>query len=166
LATVRSRCRRIAVPFPQPPEALKWLKEEGVADAETLLALSGGAPLGARSLAETDPHRRGLIGYLREPRFDVIAATEHCLRVEPAEAVAWLQRWVYDLLTKRMTGRIRYHLEEAATIAKLAPACEPAALAGLLRGLASARGLAQHPLNQRLFFEDLLFRYRSLVAAT
>lgn len=165
LATVRSRCQRVPVPFPDRPEALSWLKGQGVSDAETLLALSGGAPLTARRAAEADSQRRGLIGHLRDPRFDVIAATEHCLRVEPPEAVAWLQRWVYDLLSTRLLGKIRYHLEEAGTIPTLAEGSEPAALAGFLRELASARGLAQHPLNQRLFFEDLLFRYRALLAA-
>ena len=97
--------------------------------------------------------------------FDVIAATEHCLRVEPAEAVAWLQRWTYDLLSSRLAGTIRYHVGETGTLARLAAVPEPADLAGFLRRLAGARGMSEHPLNARLFFEDLLFRYRDLVAA-
>ncbi|MBI2961266.1 MAG: DNA polymerase III subunit delta' [Betaproteobacteria bacterium] len=162
LATVRSRCQRIAVPFPDRSQALRWLEGQGVPEADALLALSGGAPLVAARLAEADPLRRRLIAQLRDPRFDVVAATEHCLRVEPAEAVAWLQRWVYDLLSSRLCGKIRYHLEDSATIPRLAAALEPAAVAGVLRALAGARALSQHPLNARLFFEDLLFKYRAL----
>ena len=165
LATIRSRCQALPLPFPDRVAALAWLAEQGVADADVLLALSGGAPLTAVRLAESDHHRRRLIEQLGDPDFDVIAATEHCLRVEPAEAVAWLQRWTYDLLSSRLAGTIRYHVGETGTLARLAAVPEPADLAGFLRRLAGARGMSEHPLNARLFFEDLLFRYRDLVAA-
>ena len=165
LATIRSRCHALPLPFPDRPAAAAWLAEQGVADAEALLALAGGAPLTAARLAESDPHRRRLIEQMRNPDFDVIAAAEHCLKVEPSEAVGWLQRWTYDLLSSRLTGAVRYHVAEAGILAKLAARPEPAALAGFLRKLGSARGMSEHPLNARLFFEDLLFKYRDLVTA-
>ena len=165
LATIRSRCHAIPLPFPDRPTASGWLVQQGIANAEELLALAGGAPLTAARLAVSEPHRRRLIEQLRNPRFDVVSATEHCLRVEPSEAVGWLQRWVYDLLSSRLSGKIRYHVDDAEPLAKLAAAPQATALAGFLRALMGARALSQHPLNARLFFEDLLFKYRDLIAA-
>jgi DNA polymerase-3 subunit delta' len=165
LATIRSRCHAIPLPFPDRSAASAWLEQQGVADAEALLALAGGAPLTAARMAESDEHRRRLIEQLRDARFDVVSACEHCLRVEPAEAVGWLQRWTYDLLSSRLSGKIRYHLDEAGALERLAGSPEPTALAGFLRALMGARALSQHPLNARLFFEDLLFKYRDLIAA-
>ncbi len=165
LATVRSRCHAIALPFPDQASASAWLAEQGTADARALLALAGGAPLTAAGFAQSEPHRRQFIEQLRSKEFDAIAASEYCLRVEPPEAVGWLQRWAYDLLSVRLTGEVRYYVDEAAALKGLAAGRDPAALARFSRTLNAARALAQHPLNSRLFFEDLLFKYRALISA-
>ena len=89
--------------------------------------------------------------------------TEHCLGAEPGEVVAWLQRWVYDLLSLRLTGRLRYHLADEQGVRATAARCDPARAVALLHRLAKARSLAQHPLNPRLFFEDLLIQYQELI---
>jgi DNA polymerase-3 subunit delta' len=164
LPTIRSRCQNVAMPLPGGNDAAKWLEDQGIDNAASLLALAGGAPLSALRLAESEPVRRRLIEQLRDARFDPVMATDHCLAAEPAEVVAWLQRWVYDLLSLRLTGVIRYHVTEEQGIRNTAARCDPARIAALLRTLAKARSLAQHPLNPRLFFEDLLIQYRGLIA--
>src|SRR6185436_8899752 len=54
LATIRSRCRQLALPMPARDAALAWLKAQGIANAETALAIAGGAPLLAVDLAQPD----------------------------------------------------------------------------------------------------------------
>ena len=98
-----------------------------------------------------------------DPRFDPVAVTEHCLGAEPGEVVAWLQRWVYDLLSLKLAGRLRYHVTDQEGVRAVAARCDPSRAATLLRKLAKARSLAQHPLNPRLFFEDLLIQYQALI---
>ena len=52
-ATIRSRCRKMAVPAPPRAEALAWLEvETDPAPAQQLLDLAGGAPLAALELGE------------------------------------------------------------------------------------------------------------------
>lgn len=164
LPTIRSRCQDIAVPIPDRNQAARWLQDQGIENPESLLALAGGAPLSAMRLSESEPVRRRLIAQLGDPRFDPVAVTEHCLGAEPGEVVAWLQRWVYDLLSLRLTGRLRYHLADEQGVRATAARCDPGRAAALLRKLAKARNLAQHPLNPRLFFEDLLIQYHELIA--
>lgn len=164
LPTIRSRCQGFAVPIPDRDQALRWLKDQRIENPESLLALAGGAPLSAMRLSETEPVRRRLIAQLSEPRFDPVALTEHCLGAEPGEIVAWLQRWVYDLLSLSLTGRLRYHPADEQGVRATAARCDPSRAARLLRKLAKARSIAQHPLNPRLFFEDLLIQYQELVA--
>lgn len=52
-ATIRSRCRKMAVPAPPRAEALAWLETKAAPDlARNLLELSGGAPLAALELGK------------------------------------------------------------------------------------------------------------------
>jgi len=81
------------------------------------------------------------------------------------DLVGWLQRWSYDLLLARLAGRIRYNLDQEAVIAATAARCDAAELAGYFRRLAAARALARHPLNAKLFAEDLLLGYQRLIRA-
>jgi DNA polymerase III subunit delta' len=163
LPTIRSRCQSVAIPMPDRKLAAGWLEEQGVEDPGALLALAGGAPLSALRLVEHEPSRRRLIEQLQDSRFDPIAAADHCLAAEPAEVVAWLQRWVYDLLSIKLTGIVRYHVANEAAVRATAARCHPAGAAALLRRFAKARSLAQHPLNPRLFVEDLLIDYGALI---
>lgn len=164
LPTIRSRCQSISVPVPNRDLAVQWLEGQRIENPQSVLALAGGAPLSAMRLSEFEPVRQRLIEQLRDPRFDPVAAAEHCLGAEPGEAVAWLQRWVYDLLCLKLTGRVRYHVADEQGVRATAARCDPARAATLLRKLAKARSLAQHPLNPRLFFEDLLIQYGALIA--
>jgi DNA polymerase III subunit delta' len=165
LATVRSRCLRFALPLPEPAQVLHWLKEQDVERPETALAAAGGAPLAALKAVEMEADRLGFIEGLQNPRFDPIALAESVGRVPLWDLVGWLQRWSYDLLLARVAGRIRYNPDQEAVIAATAGRCDAAELAGYLRQLAAARALARHPLNAKLFAEDLLLGYQRLIKA-
>ena len=166
LPTIRSRCQNVVAAVPSREQAASWLREQGMEDPESLLAFAGGAPLTALRLAESEPARRRLIEQLKDAGFDPIAAADPCLTVEPAEAVGWLQRWVYDLMSFRLAGTIRYHASDGPGIRTASAHCSPAQAGRLLRRLAQARGLAAHPLNPRLFFEGLLIDYQGVMLGT
>jgi DNA polymerase-3 subunit delta' len=163
LPTVRSRCLKFPMAPPDEREALHWLKEQGVEQAEAALAAFGGAPLAALAGAQSERDRLAFIEGLRRPGFDPIALAESVQRVPPWDLVGWLQRWSFDLLLARASGEVRYHLAQEKSVMEISQRCEPAKLTGYLRTLAQARALARHPLNPKLFVEDLLLQYRRLV---
>src|SRR5207244_11037178 len=162
LATVRSRCLKFALPFPPSEPVLSWLEEQGVRQPEATLAGAGGAPLAALKAADTDADRLLFIENLGNPGFDPIALAETVLHVPLWDLVGWLQRWSYDLLLARVAGRGRYHVNHEGLIADTSRNCEAAEIAAYLRRLAQARALARHPLNAKLFVEDLLLQYQRL----
>ena len=99
----------------------------------------------------------------RRQTLDPIALAETVLRVPPWELVGWLQRWSYDLLLARIAGRIRYHVNHEGLITDTSRSCKAADIAAYLRRLTQARSLARHPLNAKLFVEDLLLQYQRLI---
>jgi DNA polymerase-3 subunit delta' len=163
LPTVRSRCLRFIFPAPEFEEVLPWLKEQGVEHAESALAAVGGAPLAALKGGATEPDRLAFIEGIRQPRLDPIALAEAVQGIPLPDLVGWLQRWSFDLLLARATGRVRYHLGHEKLISEISRRCEPASIATYLRRLAQAKALARHPLNPKLFVEDLLLQYQRLV---
>ena len=94
-----------------------------------------------------------------------LALAAACQNAAPVEFVTGLYRWCYDLLSLQLAGRVRYHAGREKTLSETAARCRPERVAAFLRTLAEARSLAQHPLNARLVFEDLLIRYRVAVEA-
>jgi len=165
LATVRSRCLRFTLPFPPSEPVLRWLKEQGLEHPEAMLAGAGGAPLAALKAADTDADRLRFTGSLGSSGFDPIALAETVLRVPLWDLVGWLQRWSCDLLLARVAGRVRYNPNQEGLIVDTARHCDAADIAAYLRRLAQARALARHPLNAKLFVEDLLLGYQRLIRA-
>ena len=170
LATVRSRCQQIRLPVPEPAVAARWLKSEGVEDADAWLAEAGGAPLLAlravRADAATTAARATLFeGLVRGIKIDPLLVAERLARADRVLVVAWLQRWVWDCLGWRLAQRIRYYPQHEAAIAQLSRQFDPLDLARFARELVASRRTAEHPLNARLFFEDLLMRYQHSVSS-
>lgn len=162
LATVRSRCRRVALRAPERSVALEWLRAQGVADAEAALAAAGGAPLLARDLAEPAEAelRRRLLAELAKPGgADALQFSAGMDKANVERFIHWLQTWVHDLVRLRLAGDIRHHGEHAAALRGRAKAADLAALLKLERELVAARQLAAHPLNPRLVAEHLLMSY-------
>jgi DNA polymerase-3 subunit delta' len=56
----------------------------------------------------------------------------------------------------------RYHPSESARLTGLARRADPIRLSRLALRIAEARRLALHPLNPKLFLEDLLMQYRKM----
>jgi DNA polymerase III subunit delta' len=166
LPTVRSRCITLDVPSADREESLAWLEEQGAPDPAGLLAAAGGAPLAALDLAALAAPREAFLSGLRDANAGPLALADRAQGVPPVQCVAWLQRWCYDLLASRLGAPVRYHPKYERFIAETSSRCGASELAAYLRFLAEARMLAQHPLNPRLFFEDLFLRYRGLTGGS
>jgi DNA polymerase-3 subunit delta' len=161
LPTIRSRCRQIPMPVPARAVALDWLRQQGIKSPESCLASAGYAPLAA--LEFSDDNYLELHGSFMQQvgtrELNPVALADRMQKADLATVVNWLQKWCYDLMSFRVTGTIRYHLDRAAAIKSLAHAVDPLSLSTYLRSLDEAQQLAAHPLNPRLFLEDILFSY-------
>lgn len=164
-ATVLSRCLRVPLAPPPRDAAVSWLAARGVADAAAVVADAGGSPLLAEELAaHPSPERPLLYRLLANPAgIDPARDGANFERCDLAAVVDWHQKWCCDLLYAVMGAPVRYNLAAAAAIAGVARASDPVALARHWREIAGFRRLANHPLNGRLFCEDLLARYRQAV---
>lgn len=177
LPTIRSRARLL--PFSQPSieQSMAWLAAQGVSDAGDALALCAGAPLHARDLAGSrdaqiqtqfvdDVSKHALAAPL-----EVAARWAGWLQgkkkgdpglTDLPTLVTWLQRWMADLALQSQAGAPRVFVGRRDALQALA---ERSDVATVLRGyneLLKVRALAHHPLNARLFIEDMLMRYARL----
>lgn len=162
LPTIRSRCRKVALPMPPRAQALAWLREQAVAEPERALALAGGAPLLARDLADPaeEELRRRLVAELaRSSGADALQFAPAVDRAAVERTIHWMQTWVHDLVRVKLAGEARHHQDSVGALRARARTADLAALFELDRELAEARRLAQHPLNPRLLAEHLLMAY-------
>lgn len=166
LATIRSRCRQIAMPAPDPGVAAAWLVQQGVKDPDACLAAAGYTPLTALEFNDDDylAQHGDFIKQVSQPGFNPIMLAEAMQKSDLPTVVNWLQKWCYDLMSFRTTGKIRYHLHMLATIKSLTSGMDPRPLAGFLRALIATQRLSRHPLNPRLFLEEMLLSYAMLMA--
>jgi DNA polymerase III subunit delta' len=163
LPTIRSRCRHLPLPTPTTAQALAWLREAGIAQAESTLAAAGGAPLLAQALAEPEEaelRRRVLQELARPSGADALAFAPAVDRARVERFLYWMQTWVQDLVRMRLAGEARHHqVEHGPALKARARTASLEALLDLDRELATARSLASHPLNPRLLAEHLLMAY-------
>jgi DNA polymerase-3 subunit delta' len=165
LPTILSRCRKFAMAMPPPAQALAWLKEQGVPDADAWLAEQGGAPLAAHGLAQGE-NREFIDDFLRQlarPSADAaLKGAERLQKVPVPELVAWLQRWLYDVFSVKLSGTVRYYPRYRRELEALAVRANRDALLQVLRAMNGRRAVAEHPLAARLFIEDMLLEYASV----
>jgi DNA polymerase-3 subunit delta' len=162
LPTVKSRCQRVFVPPAAAADAVPWLVAEGVSDPEAALAYAGNAPLAVLEDAEDRPAREALLRELASGQRDAFALADLCQRTAPVRVIAWLQKWVADLVLARIANRTHYHLRQLPALRGLAQAVSLERLLRFERSLGACAAVAQHPLNARLFLEATFIRYTQL----
>ena len=163
LPTVRSRCQRIAVPAAAAEDALPWLKAQGLKDPEAALRHAGFAPLAAlEEDGESVRTREALTACLARRDATALDLADACQGAAPEAVVGWLQKWAYDLVAARTGGAIRYNLRQESALRAIAAALPGPALLRFERSLLAARAIALHPLNPRLFLEEIFLRYAQL----
>jgi DNA polymerase III subunit delta' len=162
LPTVRSRCRHVPLPSPAIDAAALWLTAAGIRDAKAITALTGGSPLLAQAWAqpEAESMRVGMVAELvKGSRLDIVT-TSGRLDKQPMDTVIYLlQTWLVDLITVASGGTARFHLPQAAQIERLVVSLDVAEAFRSYQSITQSRRLAQHPLNSRLFIEQLLISY-------
>ena len=162
LPTILSRCRKFALPMPDNAEALAWLKEQGLSDADSWLREQGGAPLAALAQSESGNREEleALLHMLARPSVEAALKTADKLSKLPLGAlVSWQQRWLYDLVSYKLSGRIRYYPRYQKEVAALAGSVHTAKLLLAIKSINERRAIADHPLSPKLFVEAMLLDY-------
>lgn len=165
LPTILSRCRKFALAMPDREAALLWLKEQQLSDADSWLAEQGGAPLAALESSQTGMRETmdEFLQQLARPGVDAALKTAERLQKTPvSDLVACLQRWLYDLLSAKLSETIRYYPRYRKELDALAARTNAAVLLSAIKELNERRAIAEHPLAPRLFIEDMLLDYSTL----
>lgn len=162
LPTITSRCQRIGLRVPNAATAGAWLAGEGVRQTELALAHTGQAPLAALELEGTQywGARAAFLRHITTPNLDVLSAAEAAQGCRIADVIAWLQKWSYDISHYRVLGRVRYNPDHAEAIARAAAGADGLEVLRFHREMVKLQAVAQHPLNARLFIEQVLIAYR------
>lgn len=168
LPTIRSRCNKVDMPFPERAEAETWLAAQGVPDAAERLAYVGGAPLLALRMEEgtekrlTDLHKE----LARGSRMDPFFTASLCAKEGIPYTVEAMQKWVHDLVSVHLVGEVRYHAQQRVSLQALAKGVDLPRLLDFQRLLDEVRRMAQHPLNAELQVESLMTQYVQLFPAS
>lgn len=162
LPTLVSRCRRLPLGAPAQAPALAWLEAQGVENAAAQLAAAGGAPVAARRRAEAGippraPWLDAFATALAQGKVPDLGQIVDALdKVPAAEWIDALQRLAADVALAQAGVAARYFPELAAQSAKMGERAERTRVAELSRWLSRQRRIADHPLNARLFAQDVL----------
>ena len=166
LPTILSRCAKLAFPLPTKDESLNWLKEQHVPDAERWLAEQGGAPLSAKNAFEQEANASEHALFLQQlgniSDRTLLKTAEKLQKVPMEQIVLWFQRWLYDLLSQKLTNSIRYYPTHSRNIQKLAGNANMAKLLETIKLTNERKRRADHPLVPRLVLEDLLLEYNQI----
>lgn len=167
LPTVRSRCRKLALPRPDWDSALAWLCAQAVADPEPLLREAGGAPLVALEYADKErrERRKAFIDALAEADLLVLSGLGNTFQTRLDEAWGWLTRWVHDLARIRQAGEARYFPERVKSLRRIAASADIQDILALETEIRGAGRWLRHPLNAQLLLESWLLRYGALAQA-
>lgn len=172
LPTIRSRCQVIDFQRPGREIAIRWLHEQGLKD-DALLGFASGLPIAAREYAQNglQANRKQLARELAalsstdplklaadwESRLKLKASIESGFTM--ATLISWIQRWFYDGVCVASGLKPRFFEDFQAELnAAVSGGVEP--WMECLRQLQDYRRVAQHPLNARLFLEDLALNIR------
>lgn len=165
LPTILSRCQSIAMPIPSPVEAEAWLEAEGIHDPGKFLAESGNAPLVARDIANGDPMLRDrFLSDIGSNEPDALSIAEFFQKSDLSMLVSWMQKWCHDLASFAFCGKIRYFPGMLDSIRHQSASVNKVELARFQRKLCEAQKASTHPVNQRLFIEELILAYRGAKA--
>jgi len=75
-----------------------------------------------------------------------------------------VQKWISDLALMKLAGRHRFLVGRTAPLADLVKKASAIGLIRCYNDLLKIRALASHPLNARLYLEDLAERYLRALA--
>lgn len=166
LPTLLSRSRRIMFSPPAAAEAKAWLAARKLAGASEWLPYFANAPLALADAAESGRLKKieTIVADLLKPqdplahaaRWEAHVKAEGGLAME--ELVLILQKWLHDLGRAAAGQMPRYFPHQNKALSAIAQRAAPAALLQAERQVMQLRAWSNHPLNPRLFLEDLCVR--------
>lgn len=166
LPTLLSRARRVMFAAPAEAEARAWLAARQLSGAAGWLPFFGRAPLALAQAAESGRLKaiEALTGDLMKPqdplaqagRWEAHVKADGLLSLE--DVVTTVQKWLFDLGQVAVGVGPRYFPQHLKSLTPLAARVSLPVLSQAQRQLVQVRRLAGHPLNPRLFLEDLAVR--------
>jgi len=160
LPTIISRCQKVSMPAPSESQALAWLSEQGVQNAQQQLAYASGSPIQvvneqAQSTTLADIWQQLALGSKLQPHLAASMLIAHSAET----GIIALQKWLCDLLTMRLTKQVHYHVKQSGALQGLSDKVNLSQLMQLQKKVDELRKLALHPLNHELQLEALLVEY-------
>ncbi|MGL4666700.1 MAG: DNA polymerase III subunit delta' [Saezia sp.] len=148
LPTILSRCQIHAMTWPRPEEALLWLEQQGITNAQALLDAAGGKPLQAKQLSE-----QGLDGrtWVRIPQALAEGDASVFDGLSVAQMLDIVSKLCHDLLLVHVGATPRFF--PAQTLPKQVK--ENAVLAWS-KEIMQAMRVAEHPWNVPLYTQTLV----------
>jgi DNA polymerase-3 subunit delta' len=166
LATITSRCQVIDMPLPSRTDALTWLNEQQVNNAEIVLDLAGGAPLLALQIAEEGEVGTNLLKNLAlGAKLDPFTCAPLFLALGMERAIETLQKWLFDMQVYKLAQVLRYHAQQAKALQALAKSVNLAQLLRFQDTLIEAKKTANHPLSNEAQLENILLQYTKIFKA-
>jgi len=166
LPTIRSRCQQIAFTTPPHADALQWLQQKQIDQAELLLALADGAPLVAAQLGEMEalPLRQSLFNAFAElvaGKSNPVSVADLWGKSDPTLSLGWLASWVMDMIRLKMGGTAET-LSNPDLDNHLHQLSEPLDLAQLFKRfdqVVEALRLSSATINQQLLLEETMLTW-------
>lgn len=163
LATVRSRCHALALSLPPRASSLRWLQQQGSKATAAALAFAGDAPLAVATLQDDEAETRcRLFDLLGQPATSALSLADFCQRLQPGPVVDWMLKWTYDLVAMASSGRARYNIDQEKKLGHLVRTMPKLKLLRFYSAVSSMKAISEHPLNARLFFDDLFIAYKEI----
>lgn len=167
-ATVRSRCHRVHLHPAPAGQAVGWLQRRvpSAVDPHLLLRLSGGAPLKALAMAESDAMGRRaamFAEYLEvcRGRADPVAVAERWHGLEFRECLAHLLSWTADAIRLKAAASPPTLINEdlQAELRSVASAREQRLLFAMWRIFQDALANLDRPVHTQLWFERVFIAW-------
>ena len=163
LPTIISRCQAIDMPLPNQADALNWLHNQEVNNAEFVLSYAGGAPLLALQIAEEGDLSAMLLKLLAEgEKLDPFTCAPLFNGIGMERALNTLQKWVFDLTACKFAQHLHYHASHGNALQALSKSVDSRMLLIFNDKLLQAKKTVGHPLNNELQLENLLLQYTQI----
>jgi DNA polymerase-3 subunit delta' len=166
LPTLLSRSRRIMFGRPPTTQSESWLAGQKLADSAKWLPFFSHAPLEIAAAAKSGRLKalESVVADLLKPqealaqanRWESLVKADGTLGME--ELVTTVQKWLFDLGQCAVAATPRYFPQQNKVLSTQAERLSLPALMQAQRQVAQLRAWSNHPLNARLFLEDLCVR--------
>lgn len=171
LPTIRSRCAKVTLAMPASEQALSWLQQLGLKNAESLLDDAGGAPLLVREWheqgldAELQAISRGLID-IGDARLEPMSFAKQFAKSDPFLVIRQMLGAVERLLSAKIADK---PVNDASKpLLRICSQCRPELLFRLRDRLCERKAqlLASPNLNPALVIEELALDWAAILSAS